>query len=299
MCVIAYKARNIEMPSNETLEKCFSTNSHGAGILLHRAGTKILEIHKGFMTYKKFEDQIKELNIKKEDDVIMHFRITTSGGTSEENCHPFPISNKVEDLKATRINTARAFVHNGVLGSGDEKIKISDTQLFVRDVMSRTEIQNNLENEEVKRFISEFAGTGNRFFVADAEKDIFEVFGKWHEDGGIKYSNLTFKNSYRSSDWDYGRGYGYSSNYYGRSTTTTNKAADDIPDINSIVCPICDSKDPMDRLLEGNHIFNCSSCGTIYDDAKFKIFDPKTASWISLIELDNFLSDDEIKKFNK
>jgi len=170
MCVIVYKERGKEIPNSEIIEKCFHKNPDGSGILLHRRGTKLLEIHKGFMKLDDFKTALSELNVTKDDDLVLHFRITTSGGTSPENCHPFPISSNVDDLKATRLNTRMAFVHNGILGKGDTELKISDTQLFIRDIISRTEICNHLDNDEVKKIITDLAGTGQRFFIADAEK---------------------------------------------------------------------------------------------------------------------------------
>ena len=158
MCVIVHKERGKDLPSEEIIEKCFKRNPDGSGILLHRNGTKIVEIHKGFMKLDDFKTAFKELNVRKEDDLVLHFRISTSGGTNPENCHPFPISSKIEDLKATRINTPMAFVHNGVLGSGNEELKISDTQVFVKEVMSRSEISRHLDNEEIWKLLKKCQG---------------------------------------------------------------------------------------------------------------------------------------------
>lgn len=294
MCVIVHKERGKKIPSSETLSDCFSSNSHGAGILLQRKDSKILEIHKGLMTFKDFEKQLKELNITDDDEVALHFRITTSGGTCPENCHPFPISGKVDELKAVRLNTERAFIHNGVLGSGDETLKISDTQVFVRDIMNQNEISDNLEDEAVQKYISELAGSSNRFIVADAKKGIFQRFGIWKEDGGIYYSNLNFKYKYSYSG-NYGTGTG--SNFYGTGSRTHTTREQFIPDLYTIICPICgDHEIPMKNMLAGTDIYCCPTCGILYDDKTYKIYDKKSGCWISLIDVNNFLSDDELKK---
>ncbi len=297
MCVIVHKERGKDLPSDEIIEKCFRKNPDGSGILLHRSGTKINEIHKGFMKLDDFKTAFKELNVRKEDDLVLHFRITTSGGTNPENCHPFPISCKVEDLKATRINTPLAFVHNGVLGHGDDTLKISDTQVFIKDVMSRDEICRHLDNEEVQKVIEEMASS-QRFFIADAEKDLFKRFGSWYESDGLWYSNLGWKNygKYNTSSffngynsWNYDSYYDYghygNKSYYGGYTSTTKS-----PDIDSILCPYCDKQ--MEKMMEGHDAYICSDCGTVYNDKTFEIYDKPSGVWVSIVDINDF---DEIE----
>lgn len=297
MCVIVHKERGKDLPSSEVIEKCFRRNPDGSGILLHRKGTKTIEIHKGFMKVDDFKEALKDLNVCKDDDLVMHFRITTSGGTSKENCHPFPISSSVDDLKALRINVSKAFVHNGVLGKGDEKLKISDTQCFVRDVMSRDEVSNHLENEEVQKVIEKMAES-QRFFVADAEKDVFKRFGTWYEDGGLWFSNLSWR-AYSNSWYGESLCSGYSSKYYG-STYSTNdawkntlpysgKSYSKVPDINTILCPYCDKE--MELMMEGTNAYLCPECGTVYNDEDFEIYDTINGKWISIIDINDFDED--------
>lgn len=288
MCVIVHKERGKDIPSDEIIEKCFQKNPDGSGILLHRAGTKTLEIHKGYMKLDDFKKVLKELNVNQDDDLIMHFRITTSGGTSPENCHPFPISNKVDDLKSTRINTTRGFVHNGVLGKGDDILKISDTQVFIKDIISREEISDHLDNEEIQKIIKKFSDTGQRFFIADAEKDLFKRFGIWYEDNGIWYSNLGWKSYYKtySTNWNYNYDYNYNYNYdYGGYYNKKN-SKEPIPDINSILCPYCDKT--MELLMEGQDVYMCPDCGTIYNDRTFEIYDQKNGCWLSIVDINDF-----------
>lgn len=70
--------------------------------------------------------------------VLIHFRITTHGGTSQSNCHPFPISNNPKHLKKTRFVSNYACVHNGIINlTADRKSDLSDTMLFVKDYLSK------------------------------------------------------------------------------------------------------------------------------------------------------------------
>ena len=137
MCIIVAKKKGINIPNEETLRECFNRNSDGAGLMYVKDGK--IHIEKGYMTFAAFIERLnnlnKELNFK-EKSLVMHFRITTSGGTKPENCHPFPISDKVEDLKATSIITEDvAMAHNGIINTYSgvlENDKLSDTQLFVQ-----------------------------------------------------------------------------------------------------------------------------------------------------------------------
>ena len=341
MCVICHKPRGVELPKTEVFEKCFSRNPDGSGILLVRKDSKLCEIHKGMMKIDDFKTVLSELNPGVDDELVLHFRITTSGGTNPENCHPFPISSRVEDLKATRINVPMAFVHNGVLGKGDDAAKISDTQLLVRDVLSRPEICNYLENPEIQKLIKEIAGTGNKFFVADPTKGIFERFGLWVEDttdSKCWFSNMLWKNSYSYSTyssgysrkdahryspgwggWDddyayggygsrYGSGskgkdsysaYGYGSYsrgsyYHGTydypkkddSSSKGNRKKQDPATFDTMLCPYCDCR--MENLLKGTDFFICHSCGTVYDDKTFSIYEKKNREWKSIVDINDF-----------
>ena len=297
MCVIVHKERGTELPSDEILQKCFTKNPDGSGILINRKDSKIMEIHKGFMTFDTFKKAYHDLNLSKDDEVVFHFRITTSGGTNSENCHPFPISCEVKDLKATRINTPRAFVHNGVLGSGDNLLKISDTQVFVKDILSRKELSDYLDDEEVQKIIGSYAGTSNKFFVADAEKGVFKRFGNWHEDkeSGCFFSNSYWKsspkNSYSSyySDSYYRGGTNNYGSYYGGNYDNyyTNKKK--IPDVNTILCPYCDVE--MKQMMSGKPFYICPDCAKVYNDHEFAMFLPKSG-WVSIADINDFDSAD-------
>lgn len=290
MCVIVQKPQNIDLPDDDILKKCFEKNPHGSGILLFRKDSNILEIHKGMMTFDDFKKTFDSLNIQKEDEAVFHFRITTSGGTSAENCHPFPISALINQLKATEITTPRAFVHNGILGNGDETLKISDTQKFVRDVMSRDEISNFLDDEEVQKYIEKLAGYGNKFYVADAEKKVFKRFGNWTEDSGLYFSNMLWKNTYKNN---YSRSYQHGSYYndypynysYGHNYSYNYSSSSQIPDFDSILCPLCDST--MNKMTKNYEFYICPKCGTVYNDDTFEVYSKNEGKWIPIPELND------------
>ena len=93
MCVAIYKPKGIKAPSIETLKKCWDANPDGAGLAWRTSGKYPVHIEKGFMTWKEFVSYWTSLNFANyDDDMFIHFRITTHGGTCPSNTHPFPIA---------------------------------------------------------------------------------------------------------------------------------------------------------------------------------------------------------------
>lgn len=194
MCIICHKESGIKLPEMNILEACFKSNRHGAGILLWRHNSPTAEIHKGYMSFSDFKDAFEHLDIKNEDNVVFHFRISTAGGINQENCHPFPISQKVEDLKQLNIeNVSRALVHNGIIGAGDKTL--SDTQLFIKYVLAQSsDIYEHLNDPIIQKCIEDFV-PGNRYIIMDTIKRICVRLGTgWYTDSetGLHFSNKSY-----------------------------------------------------------------------------------------------------------
>ena len=69
MCIAIYKPEGIEIPY-ETLERCYNTNSDGAGYMFHKGGK--LHVYKGFFSMADFWKQYKK---DKKKECVIHFRI--------------------------------------------------------------------------------------------------------------------------------------------------------------------------------------------------------------------------------
>lgn len=91
MCIIVYKPENKEFPTWATLETCFNNNPDGCGYMFVKNNQ--VNIRKGFMTFKQFKKALKQdkQNCGINLPYVMHFRITTHGGTSPQMCQPFPV----------------------------------------------------------------------------------------------------------------------------------------------------------------------------------------------------------------
>ncbi len=210
MCVIVVKKMGVELPSKKTLKDCFETNPDGAGLMYVNENKKIV-IEKGFMTFEAFYKKLTELNKKynlKKKALVMHFRITTQGGTSPGNCHPFPITDDEKKLKATYLECNDvAFAHNGIISlysMRDDK-GMSDTMLLSKELLYPLFNYDKkfYKREYNKSLIEEIIGTDKIAFLDNKEN--ITLIGEFKEDEGVLYSNLNHKKNYNYyyNDFEY------------------------------------------------------------------------------------------------
>lgn len=201
MCIIVYKPQGITMPKNSILENCFDSNPDGAGFMYQDHNSNKVIINKGFMTFNSLIIAIQSLKSELDItaiDLILHFRYATQGSISPGNCHPFPITKKVKELKELQISSKMAMVHNGIINFCTDyhtnKTKrqaiLSDTQIFIKNYLAKMN-NSTLFNPAVLALIEE--STGSKFVFMDANRT--ELIGNFIEDKGIYYSNSTYKDS--------------------------------------------------------------------------------------------------------
>ena len=215
MCVIVAKKMGIELPSKKILENCFDVNPDGAGLMYVNENKKVI-IEKGFMTFEAFYQKLMELDKRydlKKKALVMHFRITTQGGTSPGNCHPFPITDDEKKLKATYLECGNvAFAHNGIISlysMRDDK-GMSDTMLLSKELLYPLfnydkKFYKRKHNQEL---IEEIIGTDKIAFLDNKEN--ITLIGDFKKDGELYFSNLNHKKNYNYyyNDYDY-----YNDNY--------------------------------------------------------------------------------------
>lgn len=199
MCVIAVKPSNVEMPAEEKLKLMWDRNPDGAGFMYTYDNT--VTISKGFMTFEDFMRNLNDVKTLvegggkslKDIPFVLHFRITTHGGTSPENTHPFPITNKEEYLKALDVKCDIGMAHNGVISGLDRETEVSDTQIYIRDILYDLSV---LDKGFVKRFtniISLTKGSSRLAFLnKNGEISMFGDFVELDEKDGLYYSNKLF-----------------------------------------------------------------------------------------------------------
>ena len=199
MRVIVAKAKKVKMPDGKTLLRCFEHNSDGAGIMWAENG--VVNIRKGFMSYKEFDSFISKLgNILNLSDtaLVMHFRIRTHANTSPQNCHPFPITRKISHLKRTEFTTDTGVAHNGIIPIKCIP-KLSDTQTYIAKRLAAIKnIQPDFyTNDYVMQRIENDIQSKMCFLTSDEK--IYTI-GKFVEDNGVLYSNHSYQD-YSDISW--------------------------------------------------------------------------------------------------
>ena len=184
MCIIAIQPTGTKIKES-ILRNCWESNNDGAGIMYVDNGKIIVkrELHNfsEFMRIKKQAD-------KTGGNIILHFRIATSGGINEKNLHPF------------KINESVYFCHNGILDI-DVPLNspINDTQIFNNYYMKGLPY-DFYKNTTIMQLLEYSIGERNKFVFLDNTGEFYilnEGAGTWDE--GAWYSNLSYK-KYNTTD---------------------------------------------------------------------------------------------------
>lgn len=219
MCIIAAKPAGISMPDTDRITNMWTRNSDGAGFMYAKDGKVYIE--KGFMKLNELLDRIKQLGKTvdlKSVPVVMHFRITTSGGTSPENCHPFPVTSNLGVLRKLKSTCALGVAHNGIIDITPRK-GISDTMEYILSQLSLLyqAMPKFYESKPAMQLVEN--AIDSKMAMLTKAGRIYTI-GNFEEDGGIMYSNTSYKgwSSYYTggkygtydNGWSvYGSNYGY------------------------------------------------------------------------------------------
>jgi len=211
MCIIVVKKAGIPLPNKQTLKTCWNNNSDGAGYMLARR--KSVTIRKGFMDFDSFYNSLRSVKNSEDLPIVLHFRITTHGGTFPQNTHPFPVTDSVEEIRKLKCRTTLGIAHNGIIKIGGNS-KISDTMNFVIEELSLfNQICPNWYKDELSlKFIKQ--RIDSKLAILDRFGHIATV-GQFYEEDGILYSNYSYMEySNYGSYWN--------SNYYQQPKKSDN-----------------------------------------------------------------------------
>jgi len=186
MCIILYKPIITELPDIQTLETCYNNNHHGAGFM-YQYNNKV-HIQKGFMTFESLIlalDQLRQKIDITEVPLVVHFRLASHGKINQSNCHPFPITKNINQLKSKSCITDIAMVHNGIIPFTSYNRNTSDTIIFTRDYL--TEIKDSLFNPVITELI--LHSTKSKFIIMSG--DNIQLIGDFIHDeiDNCYYSN--------------------------------------------------------------------------------------------------------------
>lgn len=191
MCIIVYKPSGKDLPSKETLRTCFKNNGDGAGFMWNNGTT--VEIRKGFMGFTSFWKALRQIENIKDREVVMHFRITTQGGTRKDCTHPFPISQDMNELRRLKNSCEIGVAHNGIIdltSRYSKDIDYSDTMEFITKYLSLMVTDwSYYKDHNILTLIERLVGS--KLCILDAKGHV-ELIGKFTEDNGIFYSNDSY-----------------------------------------------------------------------------------------------------------
>lgn len=191
MCIIAAKPAGVKMPDTETIRRMWYANRDGAG-LMYAADGKVT-IEKGFMKLTDFEAALSRVAKRYDLDklpIVLHFRITTHGGTKPSNCHPFPITRSVEKLQALKSYATIGVAHNGVIPIVP-RYGISDTMEYIATQLAPlcSALPDFTHNDAALELIRNAIHSKMAFLT---DKGEITTVGDFITDGGMLYSNGSY-----------------------------------------------------------------------------------------------------------
>lgn len=204
MCIIAAKAKGVKMPDRKTIRTMWYGNPDGAGVMYAKDGK--VRIDKGFMKLSDFEAYLDKLEKSIDTTataIVMHFRITTHGGTRPENTHPFPVTDSLKRLQLTHCTAPLGVAHNGVITIQPRSREISDTMEYIASQLAPLSkaLPSFYEDANAMQMIQNAIRSRMVFLTGDGE---LAYTGDFVEDAGVMYSNTSFRGRQRYSyfDWD-------------------------------------------------------------------------------------------------
>ena len=125
MCVIIYIPKDESIETNE-IKAAWETNPHGAGFIIRDHNDIIFR--KGYMSLNRYKRVVN--NLMGEEDLMLHFRITTSKEVNEMQTHPFCLED-IEEKEGgiTDLSTAM----NGIVQNQKTYKGYNDTMSFIKD----------------------------------------------------------------------------------------------------------------------------------------------------------------------
>lgn len=175
MCIAILNKRS--QLSAATINTAWNNNPEGGGLIWVEKGRlqtfKTYDAGEFLKTYQTARKRTKQ-------PMVLHFRIATSGARTLDNLHPFT------------VNTALAFVHNGIIcGLGNETH--SDTAEL--NHMLRKLPANFLQCETTRELLRGYIGASKLVFLDESGRYtiINESAGKWQ--GDTWYSNDSHEQS--------------------------------------------------------------------------------------------------------
>ena len=190
MCIICVSPKRVRQPNVTTIRRMFRNNPDGAGYMYARDG--MVHISKGYMNINDFLNALRDEHFTAKDPVVYHFRISTQAGVNPEMTHPFPLSNRIEHMKALDVECRCGVAHNGIirLTTDPANKEYSDTALFIADYLSEIiRCSEDLKDEGVLKLVHRLAGS--KLAIMDGSGYVATV-GSFINEKGLLFSNDSY-----------------------------------------------------------------------------------------------------------
>lgn len=179
--MIIHKMSGVKNPSEKIIKTCHTNNKDGFGVMW-RDGDSV-RIFKGLYDLQTINKIISK--VPTDCEAAYHFRQATHGGVAAQNCHPFPLVDRLDALRATKGTFDSGVVHNGVIHDfGDSKSSVSDTMNFIR-YLARTK---KYGFDRLKKHIPTKYGK----FIVFTPLYTY-TFGSFNEDNDLRYSSYSYR----------------------------------------------------------------------------------------------------------
>jgi hypothetical protein len=208
MCIIAICAEGRKLTDTEFTE-CWNGNTHGMGIgWYHEEKT---HFEKGFMKLKDATDFYK--SFPENINHVVHFRISTSGGTVPELTHPFVLGRNKHEPKNTYVGTTPLLFHNGIVTNYEEYvIMLALTGTHIPEVYNDSMVMAMLFGKlwkngiPLEKLIMKYSG---KYALVFPDKIVYSGDTDFHNEKGVLFSNFGYRTtrlfndkSYRYDDYD-------------------------------------------------------------------------------------------------
>ncbi len=183
MCLIAYADKDRGQIPEIHLARAHARNDDAWGIMFAEAGhvrlVRDVSDHAAFLAAWD--------RTPRDTPIAVHFRYGTSGSMSAAMAHPFPV---LEDSNGVTL----AVMHNGVMTCIGEEGFLSDTAVFIRDVLKPQleAVPGLIEVEGWREAMGAILGEDNKLLFMRGDGAVFLVNG-WQgqvEADGVWYSNI-------------------------------------------------------------------------------------------------------------